>query len=275
MDKKEVWDVAMRRFLLVSYIFIYSLFFGHNFVLADVPLKLTAEQIIVKSYQLYRQTEYEKEEIEVLIQYYDGRQNEKGLTRWTKFDSSGEDKVAIKFSRPARDRGLGLLTWRYPDKGDKQWVKLPSLERVRGISASDQSKYFADTDITYEDARQLINEKTKDFNYILLRCEDEVWVIEALPKPGTETGYCKRFFWIDKRFVINKIEYFNKTGSLLKIQTNNRIHFIDSGIWRADCVTIDNRLLKRRTIMEVKERQIGINFASNIFCEQFLESERR
>jgi len=119
---------------------------------------LSAEKIIARSWQLYRQASTEKESIEVESIQNQGRRESKSLTRWTKFDPSGEDKVAVVFSKPVMDDGLGLLTWRHPDKEDDQWLKLPSMDKVRRVSVSDYDKYFAGTDFTYEDLRQLSGE---------------------------------------------------------------------------------------------------------------------
>jgi Outer membrane lipoprotein-sorting protein len=105
---------------------------------------------------LFRQVTYEKERMEVNIIYKDGRKEEKVLTRWVHYDPAGEDKVTIVFSKPAREEGLGLFIWRHAKGDDDQWLKLPSMKEVRRISIADQSKYFAGSDITYEDSRQLI-----------------------------------------------------------------------------------------------------------------------
>ncbi len=127
-----------------------------------------ARDMIKKSWDKFRAAKSEIEEAAIAVKYDDGRVEQKAYTRWIQFDPAGEDKVAIVFSAPANDRGLGLLTWRHKQGEDDQWLKLPSMKQVRRVSTSDQAKYFAGTDITYEDARQLIGERIDDFNYQII-----------------------------------------------------------------------------------------------------------
>jgi hypothetical protein len=248
-------------------------------LLLNVPFcyaeELTAAQIIAKSWQLYRQVSDEKETIEIVIKYNDSRREEKSLIRWIKYDSAkAEDKVTIKFFKPAIEDGLGLLTWRHSGGSDDQWLKLPSLDRVRRVSISDQAKYFAGTDITYEDSRQLIGERTSAFDYRVLRNEENLWVIEALPKAGTETGYSRRIFWIDNKFAVHKIEYYSKDGKFLKVQTNSHITYTVGGLWRAALIEINNLMLTRQTSMRIVERRLNISPPPDIFSIKFLESRR-
>ncbi|OHB70140.1 MAG: hypothetical protein A2W17_00985 [Planctomycetes bacterium RBG_16_41_13] len=179
----------------IVYVVFTLICLNGNFALS---VELDPEQIIAKSWQLYRQTPDEKETIEVVVSYHDGRQDAKTLTRWIKYDpDGGEDKIAVKFHKPAMDEGLGLLTWRHAQKSADQWLKLPSLEKVRRVSSGEQDKYFAGTDLTYEDLRQLIGERTRDFAYRLIQREGDMSVVEIVPNNGIETGYSRRVAWVN------------------------------------------------------------------------------
>lgn len=237
--------------------------------------ELSAEKIIARSWQLYRQASTEKESIEVEVIQNQGRRETKSLTRWTKFDPGGEDKVTVVFSKPVMDDGLGLLTWRHPGKQDDQWLKLPSMDKVRRVSVSDQEKYFAGTDFTYEDLRQLSGERLADFIYEIIRQEDDQKVIAAVPRPGVETGYGKRLFYVNPAFVIVKMEYYSKDGRLLKSQTNSRIITHEGGMWRTEQVEVKNILLNRQTVMKVTERVLNPTLTGDIFSVRFLESKQR
>ncbi len=238
------------------------------------PAENPAEKLIAKSWELYRQTGNEKEQVAIAMDYYDGRKEEKALTRWTLYDKSSKDKTTTVFSKPAADNGLGMLIWRN-QSGDEQWLKLPSLTNVRKISVSDQGKYFGGTDITFEDARQLIGERVKDFNYRLSKDRGEIKTIEALPKPGIETAYGKRMIDINSKLSIVKIDFFDKNGQLIKTLTNENITVNKNGLWRADKMIIDNKLLKRKTLMTITDRQLNGKLPANVFTKDFLNSERR
>jgi outer membrane lipoprotein-sorting protein len=237
--------------------------------------ELTAEQVVAKSWKLYRQAKDEKELVDLTVAYKDGRKEEKSLTRWLRYDDKGEDKVTIKFSKPAMDDGLGLLTWRHADKDDDQWLKLPSMERVRRISTAEQDKYFAGTDLTYEDTRQLMGERTRDFSYRIIKHDNQGWQIEAIPKQGIASGYGKRVMRFTDKYACTTIEYFGKDSKLLKIQQNSSITFAGNGQWRPEKIEIGNSLLQRSTVMTIRDRKINPGLSADIFSAKYLESTRR
>lgn len=154
-------------------------------------------------------------------------------------------------------------------------LKLPSLKKVRRISINDQTKYFAGTDFTYEDTRQLIGEQTKNYDYQLLEQSSEFWKIAAIPKSNVKTGYSKRVLWIDNKFATTKIEYYIENNQLLKTQINRQIDFEENGLWRVNQVEIDNPFVGRRTFMKIINRKINSGLSQNIFTKKFLESKRR
>lgn len=232
----------------------------------------TAEQIMEKSWQLYRRLNTEQEFVSAAIKEEGGFSQAKTFTRWTKYDPAGEDKVVIKFTEPVLDNGLCLLTWRHAGKNnDEQWLKLPSQNKVRRIALGDQGKYFAGLDFTYEDARQLIGERISQFNYRFLEIKNGDYLIEARSKPGTDTAYGKRIFWIDKKFAVNKIEYYDKNGKPIKTQENLEIKISENGLWRADRVIITNKSLHRTTQVKFTERKINLGLSAETFTQRFLE----
>lgn len=237
--------------------------------------EMTAQQIVDKSWQLYRQAHDEKEQINLTVSYKDGRKEEKSLTRWIKYDDKGEDKVTIKFSKPAMDDGLGLLTWRHGDKVDDQWLKLPSMDKVRRISTSEQEKYFAGTDLTYEDTRQLLYERSRDFTYRTIMHDNQGWQIEATPKAGVASGYSKRILHINDKYAVQSIEYFGKDAKLLKVHQNNEISYGKGGLWRPGKIDINNQLLQRHSNLVMFDRKLNSGLPGDTFSMKYLESSRR
>jgi len=237
----------------------------------------TAKDIITKTFKLYRQVLSEREETTATIIYEDdrkedkedGRKEYKVFTRWILFDPAGEDKVIIKFSEPALNNGLGLLIYRHSDSKDEQWLKLPSFNRTRKIAIANQSQYFGGTDITFEDAHQLIEERTQDFEYNEILSPDDGWKIEAVPNSGVDSGYSKRIFFIRPDFACTAVEYYNNSDEPFKTQENSEIEIYENGMWRAKKVVITNRSLKRTTELTVTEREFE-NVNTNVFTQDFL-----
>ena len=236
-----------------------------------IPAEPTAEQIMERSWQLYRQLNTEQESVSAIIKEQGGSSQAKTFTRWIKYDSAGEDKVVIKFTEPVLDKGLGLLTWRHIKSNDEQWLKLPSHNKVRRLALGDQGKYFAGLDFTYEDARQLIGERIGQFNYRLLEIRAGDYLIEARPNPVTDSAYGKRIFWINKKFAVNKIEYYDENGKLIKTQENSEIKISENGLWSSDRVIITNQSLQRTTQVKFTERKIDLGLSPETFTKRFLE----
>ncbi|MFU8857306.1 MAG: outer membrane lipoprotein-sorting protein [Deferrisomatales bacterium] len=232
---------------------------------------LAPDAVVARTWELYRQAVDEEEHIEIEIVHGGGRTEKKALLRWTRYDPSGEDRVSIRFLQPALDAGLGLLVWRHPEGTDDQWLKLPSVERVRRVAAGDQGKYFAGTDLTYEDTRQLTGERTGDFRYQLLREEGSARVIEATPREGVSSSYGRRRLWVDERFAVTRIEYDGKDGRLVKMQTHDEVEVTASGLWRPQRVEVRNLLFDRMTVLRVTARKLNSGIAPDVFTAKALE----
>jgi hypothetical protein len=234
------------------------------------------KNIIQQSWDKYRNITSEYEKADILILHDDDRKEEKEIVRWTLFDSFGNDKILTKFIKPIRDNGLALLIWRNENRGDDQWLKLPSMKQARRISISDESKYFAGTDITYEDSRQLTGERVDDFSYRSLGNNTEYSIIEAEPKPGIESAYRKRIIYINNsNYAISKIEYFNSNNEISKIQNHDKIIILETGAWRIDYLEIINFETKRKTIITITHRKINTDINSNVFSKFNLENQSK
>ena len=186
---------------------------------------------------------------------------EKELERWIKYGPNKKDKIFIEFHKPEYDRGLKLLVHRKTRKSDLIWLKLPSLRRERRISGQDESNYFAETDLTYRDTVQLVGEDVSNYNYKLLdRKSSYAWCIKATPTEEITPVYGQRIFFVDDDLIIRKIEYYDHSNDLIKVQKNKNVIVQDNGKWRIDLLEIVNHRHDRKTITEVLDRKSG-NFS--------------
>lgn len=232
---------------------------------------MSARKAIEESWNRYRLLDTEKELMQLTTEHKSGRVRQCTLIRYTKYDSEHKDKVVLFFQKPARDRGIGVLTLQNPDGNDDQWLYFPATKRIRRIS--DQKGYFQGTDFRYEDIRQLVGERFSDFKYQVLEQDDETYSILAQAKKDTKTSYGQRKFWIRKSdYVILQIDYFDKKNRLIKTQTNSDFKIQDSGLWRADKVEMENFKKKRKTTLVFTSREINPELKDYVFTKRFLES---
>ncbi|MFH1655211.1 MAG: outer membrane lipoprotein-sorting protein [Candidatus Omnitrophota bacterium] len=149
---------------------------------------------------------------------------------------AGKDGVSYKdivlVTQPTSAKGLAVLTWTYEEAGRDQdtWLWLPSLKKVRKVSASESDDAFMGSDFTVEEVStrrfedetyKLIGEK-KFSGYTLEHTGElkfkgaNCFVIEATPnKP--HWYYSKRIVWVDMETGGNILdEYYDKNGKLFK-----------------------------------------------------------
>ncbi|UCC94403.1 MAG: outer membrane lipoprotein-sorting protein [Candidatus Omnitrophota bacterium] len=143
---------------------------------------------------------------------------------------SYKDLIVVTY--PTEIKGLAILTWTYEDfkKDQNVWLWVPSLKKVRKISASEDDDAFMGSDLTVEDVStrrfedetyKLIGEKVFD-GYTFEHTQEvkskgkPCFVIEATPlKP--RWYYSKRLVWVDKETGGNIYEeYYNKKGKVFK-----------------------------------------------------------
>lgn len=122
-------------------------------------------------------------------------------------------KDLVMFTAPAQVKGLATLTWTYMDPKRQQdsWLWVPSLKKIRKISAANADDSFMGSDFTVED---ILTRRFEDETYTLLKeenfkgydCEFDkktyykntpCFMIEAKPVKSP-WYYSKRILWVDK-----------------------------------------------------------------------------
>jgi hypothetical protein len=204
-----------------------------------------------------------------------GRARERTILSYSK-DYGKDRKTIMYFQKPADVKGSGFLSWEYDQasKDDDRWLYLPALKKVRRISGSSKNDYFMGSDFTYddmgdrsvdEDAHILLKEETLE--------EHDCWVVESVPE-DPDYMYSKVVQWIRKdSYVPAKVEYYDRTGSLLKTLTMPDIRQHE-GFWTSFKWIMDNTKEKHKTILELEEMKYNIDVTDSLFSVSTLERGR-
>lgn len=180
---------------------------------------------------------------------------------------------------PARERGIGMLTYSYDDsaKDTESWLYLSALGKVKRMasgSGEDQEPVsLFGSEFTTEDME---NGKTDEYDYKILQEGEyqstQVWVIEAKPKPVRmrKTHYSKLILWIDKaRYVPLKIQSYDRNQNLYK-----RILFQNyealSGHWISRDMTIYNMIINRLSRMETEKIALDVPVVDEFLTQRSL-----
>ncbi|MFH1201421.1 MAG: outer membrane lipoprotein-sorting protein [Candidatus Omnitrophota bacterium] len=148
----------------------------------------------------------------------------------------GKGNIAYKdftaYTGPTSVKGLTILSWTYMKYGQDpdQWLWIPSLKKVRKISASQADDSFLGSDFTTEEITtrsfedetyKLIGEEsfkgfTSGFNKKAYKQGADCFIIEAKPKRNP-WYYTRRVVWVEKATAGDIYqEIYDATGRMYK-----------------------------------------------------------
>ncbi len=198
----------------------------------------------------------------------------RSLRRHSMSKGEGKEKTLTTFLEPNDIKGTALLNWKNKGRSDDQWLYLPALRKMQRIASSGKRKYFMGTDFTYSD---LEGENLSNYNYNCVKeqkCGKKTcWVIEAIPKDKdkvNETGYSKRILEVrKKRYITEKIDYYDKKGQMLKTLVNSKWKKFGKNLWRPQ-KSVMTRHGFHETTMETKDRVVNKAIDDVTFTERFI-----
>jgi len=185
-------------------------------------------------------------------------------------------KMMMKFIEPADVRGTTLLVFDYENKDDDLWIYMPALRKSRRIVSSEKGKNFMGSEFTNAD---MSKPNIDEFNYKILGDETidgkQCWKIESTCKTETQEeqyGFSKRVTYIEKvNFLAYKIEYYDLSGELLRVESINNYKKQSNGSYFAFNMEMKNVQNNRRSVMTIDKFQLGSNLTEAQFTPAMIE----
>jgi hypothetical protein len=185
-------------------------------------------------------------------------------------------KMLIKFISPADVKGTAILVYDYENQDDNMWIYMPALRKVRRIVSSEKGKNFMGSEFTNAD---MSKPNMSDFEYTTLGSETyegkNCWKIESKCKTQAiqnANGFSKRISYIDKtNYVCYKIEYYDFTGKLHRIQSIGNYKKQSNGTFFTYKMEMENVQTKRKSEMIIDKFQIGSQLPESAFAPTALE----
>lgn len=185
------------------------------------------------------------------------------------------DKGLTVFDEPRDIKGTAFLSYSHALVADEQWIYLPALKRVKRISSSNKSGPFMGSEFAYEDISSF---EIPKYNYLYLR--DEVldgidcFVLELRPQ-YQYSGYTKSYVWVDKvEYRNQKVEYYDRKNSLLKVQRFTDYQLYLNQYWRAHTMTMDNKQNGKSTTLYWTNFKFKTGLTSADFKKNDLKRQR-
>ena len=246
--------------LLFSFFVIYAYAFG-----------ITIEEIAT---QIDKRTSGFQSSVSVLkmtISDKSGRSIEKEMELKTLEKKEGS-KALLEFLSPADAKGTKLLTHQNLDKDDDQWLYMPVIKRVKRISGRGKSGSFMGSEFTYEDL------STQDKDKFSFNDKVEEVVIDGVKyykgervSKESSTTYSKQIIYVTTdNFLISKVEYYDKNGSLLKVATMSD-YKETKGHFRVGKVVMKNVQKGSQTTIEWVSDKIFANLKDKDFDKRVLD----
>jgi outer membrane lipoprotein-sorting protein len=183
------------------------------------------------------------------------------------------------FLTPPEVKGVGFLSWSYPDKDDDQWLYLPELKRVRQISGASRKQSFQGSDFSYDDlqlADDLRDWTEKDATSKLVRDGE---IVDGVPCAVIELtlqnkpyDYSRFIVWLDrKESTFRKVEFYDKKDdALVKTLTLSGFETIDK-MPTPHKIEMTNVKKGTKTTIEVSDVRYNRGLADEAFTERALE----
>lgn len=177
------------------------------------------------------------------------------------------DKSLIVFNSPKDVQGTATLTFTHKDGPDDQWLYLPALKRVKRISSSNKSGPFMGSEFAFED---LSSQEVEKYTYKYVEAKDGNHIVERYPL-DPKSGYTKQIvYWNAENYRIEKTEFFDRRGALLKtLNYSNYALYLDKH-WRAGELSMENHQSNKNTKLLFEDYAFKIGLADNDFSQNSL-----
>lgn len=217
-----------------------------------------------------------KVELEMVLTNAAGAESARKLEITTLERASEEvgDKSLVIFSTPRDIKGTALLSHAKILEPDDQWLYLPALKRVKRISSSNKSGPFVGSEFAFED---ITAQELNKFEYTYVgeeACGDMTCdVVERTPL-YEGSGYTKQVGYYDQEiFQLRKVDYYDRRGSLLKVQTFEDYRQYGE-IWRAQKFVMVNQQTGKETVLQFSDYVFNTGLRDNDFVKGVLNRIR-
>ena len=208
-------------------------------------------------------------DLKMTLKNKNGQTSERDLTTKTLELTEDGDKSLIVFNSPKDVKGTATLTFTHKTVSDDQWLFLPSIKRVKRISSNNKSGPFVGSEFAYED---LSSQEIEKYTYNFLEEKGGLLVVEQDPV-DPKSGYTKRVVTYnkDKGYRIEKVDFYDRKGSLLKTLTYSDYNLYKNKFWRAGTFNMVNVQSNKETRLEFSNYNFEVNLADEDFSQAALK----
>ena len=205
-------------------------------------------------------------ELKMTLKNKNGQTSERHLINRIYEQTEDGDKSLIVFNSPKDVKGTSTLTFTHKEGADDQWLYLPSIKRVKRISSNNKSGPFVGSEFAYED---LSSQEVEKYSYKFLEEKRDLLLVEQYPT-DPKSGYSKRIVTYNqaKGYRIEKTDFYDRKGALLKTLTYSEYKLYKDKYWRASQFHMVNHQTSKETILTFSK----YNFESDLSDADFTQA---
>ena len=223
--------------------------------------ELTALEVLRKSDSVVNAPKDQDMKIKFILIDKDGGQKEREAIMLQK----GSEIRMVKFLSPADQQGIAFLD--LPD--DMMYLYLPAFRKVRRIASHVKNQKFAGTDLTYDDMATI--NYAEEYDPEFAENTDEHFVLVLTPKAGVKKDYSKLTMRVRKdNFYPEKIEYYDKSGSLRKTAERRKIEKVGD-YWVSRELEVHDIKEDHRTEVILEEVKFDSGLKDSLFTQRYLK----
>ncbi len=203
-------------------------------------------------------------EAEMILVEKDGSEK----IRRIKYYLKGDEKSLMRFLSPAEVKGVAFLAL----SDEQMYIYMPAFKKIRRIASHVKNESFMGSDFSYEDMGE--SDYEKKYSAKILAETEKEYILECIPKEGSDVGYSKLKLWIDKeRWLMDKVEFYDKKERLLKILTNTGKEEIQ-GYWTHKKMEMHNVIDQHKTIFRLIKVKFDTGLKDDFFSQRYLKRAR-
>ena len=216
-------------------------------------------------------------ELTMILKNANGQESTRAMNSQTLEVANDGDKSMISFMEPKDIKGTAMLTYSHRTESDDKWLFLPSIKRVKRISSNNKSGPFMGSEFAYED---LGSQEVEKYTYEFIKEEqngtDNIALVDRFPN-DTKSGYSKNrvYYNLNQNYRIDKIEFFDRKGSLLKTLNYLDYQLYKDKHWRANVLEVINHQSKKETKLIFKDYNFDVDLSESDFTQNSLKRAGR
>ncbi len=212
-------------------------------------------------------------ELTMILKNANGQESTRAMNSQTLEVANDGDKSMISFMEPKDVKGTAMLTFSHKSESDDQWLFLPAIKRVKRISSNNKSGPFMGSEFAYED---LSSQEVEKYTYEFVQEDnsggDKIAVVDRFPV-DSKSGYSKNraYYNVDQSHRIEKIEFYDRRGSLLKTLTYLDYKIYKDKHWRANVLDVVNHQSQKETKLIFKDYNFDVDLSDRDFTQNSLK----